>query len=621
MTRSRLPSAGMNPGRWMALGLLIPLCSPVTAGAQVRDRDARIPRSGEVWIEVAPQFASWNRQYAEGSAEASDGQREPLFADYDGNVADRLFPGLDPLLDIVNRDADDLGFEPLTAGDLDMGATEFGSLDVFVRSIPLSLQVGLGGFAALEVLVPLVKTEVETGFTFDSATAALVRAETALSDPSGFFSGLDAAQSQLRALIDGGTLTPQDSMAAETLLSDTEAFQGALDARISGQSYLFTAGSTSGQQISAYYAGFTTGFQAYGITAPSLDLAGSATRSDLNAYFEREPVLGQPPGKVVRGYSIGEIDVGVRLKIFDNFGWPSRPPEPEAPPDAADAAPPAPAVDRVPETVPSEGAIPEAEAGEEPSPEAAPPGDEVPEAVPTEERFLETVPAGVEQAAEVEEKPASPQETGPGFRYRTTIGARYRFALSDPDRDPYLVPDVFLQQPIGDGQPDVQLELFQDLAVGSRFWLVAGATAGIQLGDELVRRVAAPDAPYALASQEVTVARDLGDYFSFVVSPRFALLEALSLAVEYTFWSKGDDSYEAVDGNVDPTPLTLETGETRHTLGIGAYYRTSRMFAAGRSGFPIDLAFMWETAIGGSGGRTAAASVATVSLRVPFMLF
>ena len=577
MTRSRPPSAGTTPGRWTALGallLLVLLLLPTSAQAQVRDRDARIPRAGEVWIEVAPQFTSWNRQFALGSAEVSDGQKEPVYAHYDGSVADRLFPGLDPLLAVVNRDAAALGFDPLTASELDMGAVDFGSIDVFVRSIPLGLQLGIGGFASVEILAPIVKAEVETGFTFDSATAALVRAETALADPVTFLSQLDAAQSQLRTLIDGGTLTAQDSAAAEQLLSDTEAFQGALDARITGQEYLFTSASASGQQITAYYAGFETGFQTFGISVPAFALTDTAVRSDLNAYFERDPVLGQPLGKVTRGYSIGEIDVGLRFKILDNFGWPSRPPETDA---AADSV----------------AAMPDAGA---PIDSLAPPADSA--------------------QAVVQE----PEETS-GIRYRTTAGVRYRFSLSNPDEEPFLVPGVFLQQPIGDGQPDVQLELYQDLAFGTRFWVVAGAEYGIQLQDEMVRRVAPADRPYAYASQEVTVARDLGDYFRFVLSPRFALAEALSLAVEYTFWNKGDDSYETVDGGVDAAPLTLETSETRHTLGIGAYYRTSRLFAAGRSGIPVDLAFVWETAISGSGGQTPAGSVVTASARIPFKLF
>jgi hypothetical protein len=551
----------------------------------------------------------------------ADGSREPLYSDYDGSVAARLFPGLDPMLEVVNRDADALGFTPLTGSELAMGDLDFGSIDVFVRRIPLSLQFGIGGFASIEVLAPLVKTEVETGFVFDSTTAELLRAETALADPGAFFSDLDAAQAQLQALVDGGTLSPDDQAAAVQLLSDTEAFQGALESRISGQEYLFTAGSSSGQQITSYYGGFETGFQGFGIALPGFGLPEAATRSDLNAYFERDPVLGQPLGKVTRGWAFSEIEVGARFKLLDTFGWPERPP-----PQPEESAGPA---------VPTHALPP----GDDPDPELDPGGQEAPEEGGVEAGVEEVAEEGVGEAAGEaageEAGPGDPEGAAPvtpaalesepldrpGIRFRTTVGTRYRFPLSDPDRDPYLDPDVFLQQPIGDGQADLQLELYQDVAFGQRFWVVAGVTYGIQLKDELVRRVAPPGQPYGYASQKVSVSRDLGDYLQIVLSPRFALAEAMSLAIEYSYWNKQGDSYEATTGGVDAAPLGVETSQTRHALGIGAYYRTTRLFAAGRSGVPVDLAFLWQTAISGSGGQTPAAGVVTVSARFPIQLF
>ena len=578
MSRSAAPFTRFRlPGLAVALASCL-LGLPATGQGQVRDRDARIPRAGSLWIELAPEFYSWNEQFAENSLETADGSREPLFADYDGSVAARLFPGLDPMLAVVNQDANALGFTPLTGSDINLGDLDFGSIDVFVRRIPLAFQLGVGGFAAIEVLAPLVKTEVETGFVFDSTTADVLRAETALADPAAFFTDLDAAQAQLQALVDGGTLTPEESAAATQLLSDTEIFQSALNARISGQQYLFTSGSTAGQEITGYYGGFETGFQSFGIALPAFALPESATRSDLNAYFARDPVLGQPLGKVTRGWAFSEIEIGARFKLLDNFGWPERP-EPTQEEEAAPA---------------DEGQVAVDSAGE---PTAAPAT-----APPT---------AGGE---------VTPIDR-PGIRYRTTAGARYRFPLSDPDGDPYLDPDVFLQQPIGTGQADIELEIYQDLAFGQRFRVVAGATYGIQLQDELVRRVAPPGQPYAYASQKATVSRDLGDFLEIVLSPRFALAEAMSLAVEYTYWNKGDDVYETVGQGVDASPLTLETSQTRHALGIGAYYRTTRLFAAGRAGMPIDLAFLWQTAIGGSGGQTPSAGVVTVSARIPIQLF
>lgn len=598
MSRSAAPPAYPHLVQLLCSLAALLVIAPATAEGQVRDRDARIPRAGSLWIEVAPEFYNWNEQFAKNSPAVNDGSREPLFADYDGSVAARLFPGLDPMLDVVNRDSDALGFTPLTGSELELGEIDFGSIDVFVRRIPLAFQYGIGGFAAIEVVAPLVKTEVETGFVFDSTSASILRAETALADPAAFFSQLNAAQAQLQGLIDGGTLSPEEAATAMQLLSDTEAFQGALDSRISGQEYLFTAGSSAGQQMTGYYGGFETGFETFGLTLPGFGLPASASRQDLNAYFERDPVLGQPLGKVTNGWAFSGIEVGARFKLLDTFGWPDRP-EPD--PEGSTGAPKAP-----PHAFPPSG-----------DPEADP---EVAEQEPLEEEEAVGEADGavsVEPGTSVEPEPLD----RPGVRFRTTVGAHYRFAASSPDKAPYVNPDLFLQQPIGNGQADVEFELYQDIAFGQRFMVVAGATYGIQLQDELVRRVAPPGQPYGYASQKVTVARDLGDFLQIVISPRFALAEAMSLAIEYTFWNKGEDVYRATAGGVDATPLGVETSQTLHSLGIGAYYRTTRLFAAGRAGMPIDLAFLWQTAISGSGGQTPAASVVTVSARIPIQLF
>ena len=383
------------------------------------------------------------------------------------------------------------------------------------------------------------------------------------------------------------------------LLADTDAFQGALDSRISGQQYLFTSGSSAGQQMTSYYGGFEAGFQSFGITLPGFGLPDNSTRSDLNAYFERDPVLGQPLGKVTRGWAFSEIEIGARFKLLDTFGWPERPePEPEV--EAA--------------ALPAEG---DTTGVTQPVAPAPPPtDDEDPDFVPAE---AESPGAGTPVEAEVAAEPEPVDQ--PGLRFRTTVGARYRFPLSDPDKDPYLDPDIFLQQPIGTGQADLQLELFQDVAFGRRFMAVAGVTYGLQLKDELVRRVSPPGQPYGYATQKTTVSRDMGDFLEIVISPRFSLTEAMSLAVEYTFWNKGNDVYQATSGGIDASPLNAETAQTRHMLGIGAYYRTTRLFAAGRAGVPIDLAFLWQTAISGSGGQTPALGVVTLSIRLPIQLF
>lgn len=606
---SRSPAS--NSLRVVARAAAVVLAALVLPGevvAQARDRDARIPQAGSLWIEFAPEFYSWNEQFAENSDVAEDGQREPIYAHYDGSMTTRLFPGLDPMLAVVNQDAAALGFTPVTPQQLNLGALDFASIEVFDRRIPLGLQFGIGGFAAIEVSAPLVKTEVEIGFSFDSATAEIVRGSSVLADPSTFFSQFDAAQADLQAVLDGGTLSPADSATVLQLLADSEAFESALGARVASGQYLFTAGSAAGQEITGTYGGFETGFQSFGVSLPGFSLPASAVRADLDSYFQYDPVVGQPLQNVTQGWAIPEIEFGVRFKLLDTFGWPE-PPPPSAPPEEP--------VELEPVTA---GGPAEADSSATPSDTTAAPPEMM--AAPADTAAINTPEPDPTAARPVggAEPDSSVTPPSPGVRWRTTVGARYRLPLGSPDEDPYINPDVFLQQPVGTGTADIEVELYQDIGIGRRFLAVLGATLGFQMADDLVRRVSAPGAPYAYAAQKTDVTRDLGDFLQIVVSPRFSITEALSLAAEYTYWDKKADTYTS-QGSVNPAPLELETSQTRHMLGIGAYYRTTRLFAAGRAGLPVDVAFLWQTAIAGQGGQTPAWGVVSASLRVPVQLF
>lgn len=604
MSRSPAPLSPRRIGRSVCGSLAAVLISAGPLVGQVRDRDARIPQAGSLWIEVAPEFYNWNEQFSDGGDSPEEGQREPVYSNYDGSMAERLFPGLDPMLTAVNRGSEELGFTPLTATDLNLGTLDFGSIDYLERRIPLGLQFGIGGFAALEVSAPLVKTEVETGFTFDSASAGIVGGASVLADPAAFFSQFDAAQAQLEAVLAGGGLSPADSAAILQLLADSESFQRALGAKIEPGQYLFTAGSSAGQQITGNYVGFETGFEAYGVTLPAFSLPTSATRSDLNYYFQSDPVVAQPLQNVTYGWAIPEIQLGLRLKLVDTFGWPERPAAP-----ASSEATESPAETVELDSVTVQPPMPADSLAARADSTAVRDSAAAPVAMAPED----SLPASDSLAAPDGSSP-------PGIRFRTTVGARYQLPLGNPDEDPYVDPSVFLQQPVGTGTPALEIELYQDIGFGHRFLTVVGATYGIQMETDLVRRVAPPGQPYAYASQTTDVAWDPGDFLRIVVSPRFSLTEALSLAAEYTYWDKKQDSYRSL-GGVEAAPLDLETAQTRHMLGIGAYYRTTRLYAAGRAGVPVDIAFLWQTAIAGQGGLTPALGVASFSLRVPMQLF
>lgn len=523
-----------------ALALI--LATPSAVYSQAYDRDARVPRHGSLWIEFAPSWEIWSDQFGDG------GSREPLHSAYDGPIVNRLFPGIDPLLADLNRDAMALGYDSLAAADVSLGSTVYGSITRDVRTVPLGLSFGLFGRVALDFSVPLVRGTVETSFAYDSTTAGFVPSSSVFPAPDSYFSSFDAARSDLEALVEGGTLTPEQEAAAVELLNDSGAYRDALASRVDQDGLLPVAGSDAGAGMTGRYAELSTGYQGFGLELPEYTLPDSAQTSDFQRILGGSPIGLDSLQTTVRGWAPGEIDVGLRVLLLDTF-------DPVQPVD--------------------------------------------------EDRFRAT---------------REPDLRGDGIRFRTTAGVRVRIPLSEPDVDPYLVPSTPLQQPIGTGQTDVELGLWQDAQFGRWLWVVGSLRYVLQLEDELVTRVQTAGAPFAYADQQRTVSRDLGDIVELRLSPRFRLNETLSLGIEYRWRSKGSDVYSG-EGAPDPAPLGAGTGQTRHRLGIGGWYRTTPRYLAGIANFPVELSLVWQGSIAGGGGMTPASDIMTFSLRVPLQLF
>ena len=228
--------------------------SPGSGLGQAYDRDARIPDHGALWVELSPSWEIWNDQFALGSETVSDGSKEPLSSDYEGPIVERLFPGMDPLLADLNRDAAALGYDSLSAAEVSLGDLDYGRITKDVRRVPLGLSFGLFNRVSVDVMVPLVRGTAETTYAYDSTTANFIPSSTAFPAPAAFFGPYAAALSDLAALIDGGTLTPEDEAAARQLFEESSEFGLALESRVTDEQLLPTSLSTAGTQLTDRYA-------------------------------------------------------------------------------------------------------------------------------------------------------------------------------------------------------------------------------------------------------------------------------------------------------------------------------------------------------------------------------
>lgn len=313
------PTLERRSGLDLILAAVVLAAVPNGGLAQALDEDARIPKHGSLWVEASPSWEIWSNQFALGSGSVSDGAREPLYSDYEGPIVDRLFPGMDPLLADLNRDAAQLGYDSLTASEVSLGDLDYGTITKDVRRVPLGLSLGLFNRVAVDVVVPIVRSTAETSYGYDSTTANFIPSSRAIPSPETFFGSLSNARSQLAALIDGGSLTPEEEAAARSLLENSSEFSTALEGRVIEDGLLPTGQSAPGAQLSGYYAGLADGYALFGLSLPALALPDSATSSDLQQILGASPIGLDSLTTTTRGWSIGEIELGMRFLLLDTF--------------------------------------------------------------------------------------------------------------------------------------------------------------------------------------------------------------------------------------------------------------------------------------------------------------
>ncbi len=521
--------------------------APAPAFAQFQD--ARLPAPGVLWLEFTPTLLNWTEQFAKDSPDPSvvDGGRELLYRDFDGPLAARLFPGPDIFIQSLNEDAVALGYAPISAEEFSLGDLDYSSMNAQMRRIDAGFEFGVLDRLSVEARAPIVFTEVEPSLSYDSTTSLVTWAGSAFAANDPFFDEFRTALTSIDGLIAGGMLTPEDLATATALRDQADAFVAALERRVADGLLIPTGLSRPGTEMAALAAALAAGFEGFGITLPALTLPETATAADLATLFTNPLIAAGRPRLSERSWNVGEIELGVRFGLIDQI----TPRKPAEPPAAA------PAEMAPPETagpVPAEGAAPT----EPPQTPAA--GDP---------RAAAGQPAAVQAA--VGEEP----DDGPTLRLRTSIGAKVRIPTRPATGRPYYDPTDFLGIPLGDGQRDIELAAYQDVALGGWFFMSAVARYGIQLADDLLLRVSPPDRPYAFASTQTVVRRDLGDYLELRVSPRLRLNRALSIGLEYGMWRKGADAFalgEPIPGVPDASPLEIETEQVLHRVGLGFYF-------------------------------------------------
>jgi hypothetical protein len=327
--------------RALLSALALTLCWPVAdAGALRAQRvlggpeDAVTVPRGSLRIGIGGEHTTFRDRWRDGRLESLGGGFS--------------FPALGPsrlaVLAPVEADIRALGLPDFAAS---LGATE---LDLRQRMFvtPFSLELGITDWLSVGAVAPLVRVRSEAQLRLDASSATL--------GPNPYFAGsgvpgsnlatigrFRAASTSLSARRDGCIANPAsapecptilaEAAAVDALIAGSTAFAGGLERTYGAQggpapsAYVPLAGSPTENALLERVSTMRDAFTRYGVTditpATSLPLGAQVplTIGDLRALVRDSTAgWGARPLSSSSRINIGDVDVGVKVKLLDSFG-------------------------------------------------------------------------------------------------------------------------------------------------------------------------------------------------------------------------------------------------------------------------------------------------------------
>jgi len=298
------------PRRAAVAALLAVTCAAPHA-LRAQGDEAPPPGRGVVRVIAPPVWGRWDRRFGAGTPGSVTGRLEPLGVDI---TSDSLGAAQLPFL--AASEAALRTATGLTGYALNLGKASL-RLNANVRAQPLGVAVGLSRRLSVSVLVPLVRSRVETFFDADTGAAwrAPVGRNPALSEPAAagaFRSQVDAALAALRSqAATGPTALRAQAEAALAQLSPLlcalysaaggSAFDAASVCHAAAQTrpapFLPLAGTEAGDSITTRlgaartrWSQLVTAYASEGVTMPAFDAGfalpiSAVSRAELQSFL------------------------------------------------------------------------------------------------------------------------------------------------------------------------------------------------------------------------------------------------------------------------------------------------------------------------------------------------
>jgi len=210
-----------------------------------------------------------------------------------------------------------------------------------------------------------------------------------------------------------------------------------------------------------------------------------------------------------------------------------------------------------------------------------------------------------------------------GGWYQLADGPRWRSQVALTVRLPTGMVDSaanFIDIGTGDHQTDVELAMRNDVVVTPNLRVYVGGRYGIQMADQLARRVSPWYLPFAPASSLAEVRRKLGNYVAIDLAPTWQLDDTFGVGIGWHYYRQGATSYSYVDPadearlGVSADVLDLATGVSRMRVGAGVTFSTVERYAQGRARLPYRVTWSYQSTFWGRGGQVLKAGVMTLRL-------
>ena len=302
--------------------------------------DATTPQRGVIRIQVSTSITDFTDRYGKNTPGRAAGSLEPLGIDFSvDTLGVTQFPGLS---------AAQTALRSLTGNNaftLSLGKTSLIE-QVRVQTTPIQLEAGITSRLSIGVMVPIVSARNQVLFNMNSGTATgnvsfnPARAGDSASAVTNalLVTQIEAARAQLAALLASCQSNPGSNAQCAGIIANAPTINASASAFNAGVRQIYGttaktgsffvphAASAADSAIRTRVSTFRTQYSQYGVTAIAATTLGPARAASAitpngmqRAIADSTLGLLASPLGTITHQGIGDVEVAVKLKLFDSF--------------------------------------------------------------------------------------------------------------------------------------------------------------------------------------------------------------------------------------------------------------------------------------------------------------